>query len=112
MKAKIESGYKLKFIHSDGIEYTFITEINPLNTPTTLYPRVVRGGSWKSKANQVTCTVRQYSEPRWKRRDPQIPKSQWWHTNVPYVGFRIVRPKNQPDAAKISEYWLEVMDDY
>ena len=96
----------------DPLFYANSPEINPMNTPKTLYPRVVRGGSWKSKANQVTCTVRQYSEPNWKRRDPQIPKSQWWHTNVPYVGFRIVRPKNQPDAAKISEYWLEVMDDY
>ena len=96
----------------DTMFYANSQEKNPINIPTTLYPRVVRGGSWKSKAEEVSCAVRQYSEPRWKRRDPQIPKSQWWHTNAPFIGFRILRPKNQPEAKQIANYWLEVMDDF
>ncbi|MDH5475930.1 MAG: formylglycine-generating enzyme family protein [Cyclobacteriaceae bacterium] len=85
---------------------------NPLNTPETLYPRVVRGGSWKDRSEQLRCAARQPSKSRWKRRDPQIPKSQWWLTNAPFVGFRIVRPKVAPALTEIENYWLEPMDDY
>ncbi|MDH5368189.1 MAG: formylglycine-generating enzyme family protein [Cyclobacteriaceae bacterium] len=85
---------------------------NPLNTPKTLYPRVVRGGSWKDMPEQLRCAARQPSKSRWKRRDPQIPKSQWWLTNAPFVGFRIVRPKVAPTITEIENYWLEPMDDF
>jgi len=27
----------------------------------------------------------------WNERDPQIPKSRWWLSDGPFVGFRIVR---------------------
>jgi formylglycine-generating enzyme required for sulfatase activity len=92
--------------------YSISPVVNPLNRPETLYPRVVRGGSWKDKEERVTCTARQFSKPRWKRRDPQVPKGRWWLTSAPMVGFRLVRPKVQPAAEEIAKYWLEVMDDY
>ena len=92
--------------------YAVSPESNPLNTPKTLYPRVVRGGSWKDKPELLRCTARQFSRQRWKRRDPQIPKSRWWHSNASFVGFRIVRPAEQPSVEEIKNYWLEVMDDY
>jgi formylglycine-generating enzyme required for sulfatase activity len=85
---------------------------NPWNRPVELYPRVVRGGSWKDTALKMCCTSRQKSEIKWKRRDPQIPKSAWWHTNADFVGFRVVRPKNQPSEEAISRYWLEEVEDY
>lgn len=85
---------------------------NPWNKPTDLYPRVLRGGSWKDTADKLCCTSRQPSKPIWKRRDPQIPKSNWWYTDAPFIGFRVVRPKTQPTKAEIEFYWLEAMIDF
>lgn len=96
----------------DANYYTSSTEKNPWNKPTELYPRVVRGGSWKDTKDKLCCTARGQSKQKWKRRDPQIPKSDWWHTNAPFVGFRVVRPKKQPSKEEIKEYWLSVIEDY
>lgn len=85
---------------------------NPWNVPVELYPRVVRGGSWKDTATKTCCTSRLKSEVKWKRRDPQIPKSNWWHTNADFIGFRVVRPLNQPSKEAIASYWLEAVEDY
>ena len=38
-------------------------------------------------------------------RDPQIPKSKWWHTDAPFVGFRIVRPAKTPVEEEQKKYW-------
>jgi formylglycine-generating enzyme required for sulfatase activity len=85
---------------------------NPWNKPTELYPRVLRGGSWKDTSDKLCCTSRQQSKANWKRRDPQIPKSNWWHTDAPFIGFRIVRPKTQPTKTEIESYWLDAMMDF
>ncbi len=85
---------------------------NPWNRPTELYPRVARGGSWIDEPAQLRCAARRPSAPEWKERDPQIPKSDWWHTNAPFVGFRLVRPRVQPSPADIKQYWLQAMEDY
>lgn len=87
-------------------------ENNPWNKPTKLYPRVLRGGSWKDTADKLCCTSRQASNSKWKRRDPQIPKSNWWHTDAPFIGFRIVRPKVQPSKEDIKAYWLKAIPDF
>ena len=87
-------------------------KINPWNTPIELYPRVVRGGSWKSTVDKLCCSAREGSISKWKRRDPQIPKSNYWHTNAPFIGFRVVRPKVQPNKEEIATYWLEAIEDY
>jgi formylglycine-generating enzyme required for sulfatase activity len=85
---------------------------NPWNIPSELYPRVIRGGSWIDTANKLCCTSRQGSKPNWKIQDPQIPKSNWWFTDAPFVGFRVVRPKTQPSKDQIEKYWLEAITDY
>lgn len=85
---------------------------NPWNRPTELYPRVARGGSWIDDVEQLRCAARRPSAPEWKERDPQIPKSDWWLTNAPFVGFRLVRPRVQPAPAEIEQYWLRAMEDY
>jgi len=85
---------------------------NPWNIPTKLYPIVVRGGSWKDTAIKLCCTSRQASKSKWKRRDPQIPKSNWWNTDASFVGFRVVRSKVQPSKKEIEKYWLEAITDY
>lgn len=92
--------------------YATSAKENPLNTPHELYPRVLRGGSWKDTADKLCCTSRQVSQPIWKRRDPQIPKSKWWHTDAPFIGFRIVRPKIKPSPEEIKNYWLEAIVDF
>ncbi len=85
---------------------------NPWNRPTELYPRVTRGGSWIHTPEQQRCASRLPSAANWKERDPQIPKSDWWLTNAPFVGFRLVRPRTQPPAEDIARYWLEAIEDY
>jgi formylglycine-generating enzyme required for sulfatase activity len=52
---------------------------------------VVRGGSFEDKAAAVNCATRAYQTPAWQRRDSQIPKSVWWLSDGPFVGFRVVR---------------------
>lgn len=84
----------------------------PWAYPTELYPRIVRGGSWKDKTNRCNCTYRRKSHPNWKQIDPQLPKSRWWHTSAPFVGIRLVRPYKTPSPEEIKKYWLPPIDDY
>lgn len=85
---------------------------NPWNRPTELYPRVARGGSWMDNLEHLRCAARRPSAANWKERDPQIPKSDWWLTNAPFVGFRLVRPRVEPTPEEIEQYWLEAIEDY
>src|SRR5438045_725532 len=56
------------------------------------YPHVVRGGGFDGEAAQLRSAARRYSEKSWKVQDPQLPKSIWYFTDAPWLGFRIVRP--------------------
>jgi formylglycine-generating enzyme required for sulfatase activity len=96
----------------DATYYERSESDNPWNKPTQLYPRVVRGGSYKDKAVDCRCSARSSSKASWKRLDPQIPKSRWWHTNAFFVGFRVVRPRVQPSPGEIADYWLEPIEDF
>jgi len=78
---------------------------NPLNPANKLYPHVVRGGSFKSNADEVGSSFRNASDPYWKRIDPQIPKSQWWFPEAPFIGLRIVRPLIPPSPEEINAYY-------
>ncbi|HVS13129.1 MAG TPA: formylglycine-generating enzyme family protein [Thermoanaerobaculia bacterium] len=73
--------------------------------PTTLYPRVVRGGSYLDDAGHLRCAARRASSPSWKRRDPQLPQSVWWHTDARFVGFRVVRPRREPSEEERRRAW-------
>ncbi|WP_158551396.1 SUMF1/EgtB/PvdO family nonheme iron enzyme [Rhodohalobacter sp. SW132] len=87
--------------------------INPLFIPDELYPRAARGGSWTDGAEAASCLNRRASNPRWKMNDPQLPKSLWWHTNAPFIGFRVVKPKDQPESVEEMErYWIDAIQDY
>ena len=78
---------------------------NPLAIPTTLYPRVARGGSWYDPAEELRSARRIFSDENWKVQDPQLPKSIWYHTDAHWLGFRVVRPLNVPDAEKMNLLW-------
>ena len=54
------------------------------------------GGSYRDEASAVDCDARMQQTSAWKMSDPQLPKSRWWLSDAPFVGFRLVRV---PDAA-------------
>lgn len=54
-------------------------------------PRVVRGGSFRDPPPAVGPGARAVQDYTWNERDPQIPKSRWWLSDAPFVGFRLVR---------------------
>lgn len=89
----VEDGYKRHALN------------NPLIIPTTLYPRVVRGGSWENSPAGCRSATRFASEEDWKEQDPQEPQSIWYHTEALWVGFRIVRPLNEPSADEKASKW-------
>jgi len=87
--------------------------VNPWIEPTRLEPRTVRGGSWMHAAEEISCTSRIPSDPEsWKRDDPQIPQSIWWNTNAHFVGFRIVRPAEQPTQEEMELFWEQTLDQF
>lgn len=72
---------------------------------------LVRGGSYLDEAARLRCAEHTPEDPRWKRRDPQIPRSRWWNTDAPHVGFRIVSPARPYSREEIRAYWQRVLDD-
>jgi formylglycine-generating enzyme required for sulfatase activity len=52
---------------------------------------VVRGGSFRDTRKGVGPSARAEQDDSWQERDPQIPKSRWWLSDGPFIGFRIVR---------------------
>ncbi len=71
---------------------------------------VVRGGNYQDPANLVRSTARMAADPKWNRRDPQVPKSIWWNADAPFVGFRIMRPAKQPSAAEINSFFEKYLN--
>ena len=85
---------------------------NPWIKPRGLYPRTVKGGSYDDDPDRLRCASRIPTDPeRWKGRDPQIPKSFWWNTDSPFVGFRIVKPFVQPTAEEQAAFWAINLDE-
>jgi formylglycine-generating enzyme required for sulfatase activity len=78
---------------------------NPIMIPVTKYPITLKGGSFKDDAADVRSASRIPSEKKWNARDPQIPKSKWWNTDAPFIGFRIIRPLKQPNADEINHFF-------
>ena len=81
--------------------------INPIVKATKLYPRVVRGGSFMSKSYRLRSSARLASNKEWKKQDPQIPRSLWWHTDAQFLGFRIIRPYKTPSSEDQKKYWID-----
>lgn len=79
--------------------------IAPWEEADRLYPRVARGGSWMDGAPRARCGARRASSEDWKIQDPQLPKSIWYHTDAPWLGFRLVRPAELPSAEMMYAYW-------
>ncbi|MAT55436.1 MAG: sulfatase-modifying factor [Saprospirales bacterium] len=84
---------------------------NPWLVPTRKHSRTVKGGSYLSAAQDCTCSARQRSNPRWQARDPQIPKSRWWNTDSPFVGFRLVSQVVQPSEQEVKAFFEKAIVD-
>ena len=95
---------------TDKFEANYFTLIqteasNPFIKPERIYPRSVRGGNWDDDPENCRSAIRRSSAPEWKQQDPQLPKSIWYHTNAPWLGFRIVRPLKVPTIEEMHFYW-------
>jgi formylglycine-generating enzyme required for sulfatase activity len=58
---------------------------------------VTRGGSYRDPASAIGPDARAAQDPTWNQTDPQLPKSRWWLSDGPFVGFRLVsQPRGGP----------------
>lgn len=78
---------------------------NPLLRPADLYPRSVRGGGWDDDPESLRSAARRGSDASWKQQDPQLPKSVWYLTDAPWLGFRLVRPVKIPTVEEMDAAW-------
>jgi formylglycine-generating enzyme required for sulfatase activity len=78
---------------------------DPVAWPDKLYPRIVRGGSYNDDPPRLRSAARRGSKAGWTVRDPQLPKSIWYHTDAAFVGFRLVRPLATPTPEEMHKYW-------
>jgi formylglycine-generating enzyme required for sulfatase activity len=90
-----------------------VTADEAIRWPTDVYPRVVRGGSWKDSADRLRSAARMGSaaDSEWKFEDPNFPLSPWWFTSDPsrMVGFRVIRPlKEAPEEVAKKFYHPEI----
>jgi hypothetical protein len=78
-------------------------------TPSSRYPKSIRGGSYLDNPITMRSAARSYSEPQLNKRDPQMPKSRWWLTDGMNIGFRIVKPLKQPTKAEADAFYAKYL---
>lgn len=54
---------------------------------------VACGSGYDDMAKDTTPARRRYQDDSWQANDPQSPKSKWWLSDTPWLGFRVVRTK-------------------
>ena len=92
--------YEPEFYKLDG------PSTNPINVPQTLYPRVVRGGSYMHDPPALRSAARASSSLEWMNEEPQIPHGIWWFRGTHYwFGFRVVRPLDSPSNEERTVKW-------
>ena len=94
-----------QYLPNSYSEYMNGVADNPFEVPTKEYPRSLRGGSWDDDGDKLRSASRQGSNSNWKKRDPQLPKSLWWYTDAPFLGFRIIRTVETPKNDEFTKYW-------
>ena len=93
-----------------------LTAMSAFKTPTKLYPRVLRGGSFVTEdAEELRSASRLGSDDEtWKDFDPNVPKSPWWYTSYEGTGsgFRLLRPLKAPSTQQQREaFWKADIED-
>jgi formylglycine-generating enzyme required for sulfatase activity len=93
--------------------YARLPEAEPATDPLAGHPArgrgLVRGGAFDDPPERLRCAERFPETPAWKRRDPQVPKSRWWNTDSPHVGFRLASPAGSHTMDEIRGYWAEIL---
>lgn len=98
----------------DGYEHLksekSLTAESAFRTPTKLYPRVLRGGSWLTEDVEALRSAARLGsdDEEWKDSDPNVPLSPWWYTSYEGLGsgFRVMRPLKQPVTREAREaFW-------
>ncbi len=79
--------------------------LNPWIVPTKLWPMSVRGGSWDDDPEALRSAARRGSTKDWKQQDPQLPQSIWYLTDALFLGFRVVRPLEEPSTEEKEKLW-------
>lgn len=64
--------------------------LNPYNENEPKRP-VLRGGSWKNSAENVTPLSRLGFDDDWVLDDPNVPPGVWWVPDGDHLGFRVLR---------------------
>jgi len=103
--------WTLDFYIPDYFQSLDSVSVNPIIFPPKKHSRTVRGGSFEDYTPQLRCADRRKSDPKWQARDPQIPKSKWWNPDSPFVGFRVVREKNQRSKADRDAFFEKAIRD-
>lgn len=85
---------------------------DPLVTLVDPNPITLRGGHFRDDAGNLRSAARLKSDPVWNARDPQIPRSRWWNTDAPFIGFRIIRPVKQPTAEEVTKFFDQYLSIY
>jgi formylglycine-generating enzyme required for sulfatase activity len=97
--------------HYEADAYKKLAATDPIQPANAMrYPKALRGGGFTSATEEVNSSHRFHSDPEWNKRDPQIPKSKWWLTEARWVGFRVVRPLQQPNPAEAEKFYQQYLD--
>ena len=75
----------------------------------TMDRKVLKGGSYIDDAADINAEKIIKYDRKWQQRDPQIPKSIWWLTDGPFVGFRLLSPADHPSHKEIEEFFAKVI---
>ncbi len=78
---------------------------NPWVKATKPYPHVCKGGHWNEGVELLSYSSRVPSNASWKETDPQSPKSIWYHTDIQWIGFRVIRTEKIPTVEEMYQYW-------
>ena len=76
-----------------------------VNWPLHRYPTVIRGGGFDSEATDCRSAARLHSTRDFNKFDPDIPRSPYWESFTPWVGFRIVSPITPPSEEEKQRCW-------
>lgn len=96
--------------HADYFEQLKGKTNNPWLEPTSTHPLTLKGGHFRDEAVALRSASRLSSNLKWNERDPQIPKSKWWNADAPFIGFRIVRPLQQPSKEDADRFFSKLLN--
>lgn len=91
--------------YSEDLATQVLEAKDPWIQPDSKHSRTVKGGSYEDGDELCNCLSRTKSSPKWQQRDPNLPKSIWWNTDSPFVGFRLVKPMLQPNELEVKAFF-------